>query len=555
MVGWVDRANSKRAHTLAQIPHEWIDPNVINEMKERGYVNTREYLDSVLPQNEVRITALTATELIERIRTRKLTSFEVCYAFCHRAALVHQILNCCMEIFFDDALNKARELDNHLVTTGKVLGPLHGLPFSLKDQVNLPGIDTTIGYISRVGHKAVKRSLLAKVLENAGAVFFVKTTVPTAMLASETVSSLHGRTLNALNLNFSSGGSSGGEGSLIGARGSPLGVGTDIGGSIRIPAAFQGLYGLRPSHGRIPYMDVTNSYEGQELIPSVIGPMGSSIQDLELFAKLVIDSESWNYDPQLVALPWREVPHVKKDKLRFGLMVSDKLVMPHPPVLRALMETCEALRRCGHEIVEWNFPHNKRMIDVGEQVYAADFYDEVQEILETTGEPISEYMKIARENISYKGHSGRALGVSQWWEISREIRSLKEQFLEYWEKTRDLTSDGKPIDAIICPAWPSAGFRDGDVEFGCENYTVPFNVLDYSCVVLPVTQVDSAKDIPDASHSPFSTEDKKIHEYYKPEMFSGMPVCVQVVCKRLEEEKALAIAAVIEGCLANVEKL
>ncbi|SCU82294.1 LAME_0C00518g1_1 [Lachancea meyersii CBS 8951] len=550
MKQWEINATEKRTKTLSCIPNDWIKPNLSQDMANRGYKNTCEYLDRILPNDEVMITCLDATALAEKIASKNLTSYQVCYAFCHRAALAHQILNCCIEVFFDEALETARRLDSYYATTGKLKGPLHGVPFSLKDQVNLPGIETTIGYISKIGNKANKMSLLAEVLQEHGAVFFVKTAVPTAMLASETVSSLHGRTLNALNISFSSGGSSGGEGSLIAAKGSPLGVGTDIGGSIRIPAAFQGLYGLRPSHGRIPYMDVTNSYEGQELIPSVLGPISSSLRDLELFTKMIIDNELWNRDPQVVPVPWRDASELKSQKLRFGLMTWDGLVMPHPPILRALKETRNDLIRSGHEVVDWTFSNSEELVDVGEQVYAADFYEEVQELLNKTGEPVSDYMDIARRAILTKGHLGKPLTVNEWWEVSLKIRKLKQQYLEKWQSTRSLTSDGKPIDAIICPVWPSASFCDGEVEFGCENYTVPFNVLDYACVVFPVAQTDNKKDKTEEGHIPVNPADKKMQDYYNAQKFEKMPVCLQIVCKRLEEEKALAITSVVESCLS-----
>ncbi|MCG8711143.1 hypothetical protein JHU04_004539, partial [Brenneria sp. 4F2] len=116
------------------------------------------------------------------------------------------------EIFFDQALKRASDLDEYFKQTGEIVGPLHGIPISLKDQLNLPGIDTTIGYVSYAGNPSKSKSLLAQVLEEKGAVFYVKTTVPMAMMAPETESNLHGYTYNAINHEFSSGGSSGGEG-------------------------------------------------------------------------------------------------------------------------------------------------------------------------------------------------------------------------------------------------------------------------------------------------------------------------------------------------------
>ncbi|CEP62635.1 uncharacterized protein LALA0_S06e00210g [Lachancea lanzarotensis] len=552
MQHWTTIVAEKRARTLSRIPNEWMHPNIIQDMAEKNVKNACKYLDGILPVDEVNITSLDATALVENIASKKLTSYQICYAFCHRAALAHQILNCCIEIFFEEALERAKQLDAYYASTGKLKGPLHGVPFSLKDQVNLPNIETTIGYVSKVGQKADKMSLLAKLLHEQGAIFFVKTAVPTAMLASETVSTLHGRTLNAVNTSFSSGGSSGGEGSLIAAKGSPLGVGTDIGGSIRIPAAFQGLYGLRPSHGRVPYMDVTNSYEGQELISSVIGPMSSSLRDLELFTKLVVDCESWRYDPDVVPIPWRNFDGQQTQKLRFGIMTWDGMVLPHPPILRALEETRKVLIHHGHEVVEWNFPHSEELIDVAEQVYGADFFNEVEEILNESEEPVSDYMQLARNNILAKGGLGKPLSVRQWWEVSLKIRKLKQQYLEHWRDTANQTSDGKPIDSIICPVWPSAGFHDREVEHGCENYTMPFNLLDYSCVVLPITEVDEMKDKPNQAHLAKNASDKKMQDFYDAKKFGKMPVCLQIVCKRLEEEKCLAIASIVESCLSTM---
>lgn len=112
------------------------------------------------------------------------------------------------------------------------MGPLHGLPISLKDNFKLAGLDSTVGFSSHVGDAAVVDSELAKVLEEAGAVFYVKTNVPTAMMIAETINNVFGRTLNPRNRQTTSGGSSGGESALLVMKGSPIGVGTDIGKTV-----------------------------------------------------------------------------------------------------------------------------------------------------------------------------------------------------------------------------------------------------------------------------------------------------------------------------------
>jgi len=140
-----------------------------------------------------------------------------------------------------------------------------------------------MGYVSWIGKYEKDDSVLVTLLLKAGAVFYVKTSVPQSLMVCETVNNVIGRTLNPRNKNWSCGGSSGGEGAMVGFRGGIIGVGTDIGmlpyvlehsirhltylgGSIRVPSAFNFLYGLRPSHGRLPYGKMANSMEGQETV-------------------------------------------------------------------------------------------------------------------------------------------------------------------------------------------------------------------------------------------------------------------------------------------------
>jgi amidase len=133
------------------------------------------------------------------------------------------------ETLFDSALKDAEALDELLKTSGKPKGLLHGLPISIKDNFNVIGKDSTIGFVSLANDPATKNSPLVNILKDAGAVIYVKTNVPTAMMIAETVNNLFGRTLNPLNRNLTPGGSSGGESALIVMKGSPLGVGSDIG--------------------------------------------------------------------------------------------------------------------------------------------------------------------------------------------------------------------------------------------------------------------------------------------------------------------------------------
>jgi amidase len=150
------------------------------------------------------------------------------------------------EILFPEAIARAKSLDEHLETTGQVVGPLHGLPISLKDCLITPPHPSSIGMAYYANEPTTNETVLVSILAKLGAVFYVKTAVPVAMMMMETISNVWGETNGAYHSGTSPGGSSGGEGALLAMRGSPLGVGTDIGGSIRIPASFNGLYGMKP---------------------------------------------------------------------------------------------------------------------------------------------------------------------------------------------------------------------------------------------------------------------------------------------------------------------
>ncbi len=192
-------------------------------------------------------------------------------------------------------------------------------------------------------------------------------------MAGETVNNIIGYTWNPKNRNLASGGSSGGEGALIGLKGSPVGFGTDIGGSIRIPAAFNGLYGIRPSSGRIPYEGAANSMDGQNSILSVIGPLGTSVGALRLVIKAVLSQQPWLYDPLVAEIPWRDEQEqavldiIKSSgggQLAFGVLRHDGSIQPQPPVRRAVEIVVKTIEKLGHKVIEWNPPSHARGLKI-----------------------------------------------------------------------------------------------------------------------------------------------------------------------------------------------
>lgn len=174
-----------------------------------------------------------ATSLAAAIQDRHYTAVEVVEAYSHAAAIAHELTNCLTEVFFEEGLTQAAVLDRHLLETGKVIGPLHGVPVSIKDMISVKGQDTSAGYSAWAFHTVAKEdAVIVDILRKAGAVIYTKTANPQTLMALETHNNIFGRTANPFNRTLTPGGSSGGEGALIAMKGSPLGVGTDIGGSI-----------------------------------------------------------------------------------------------------------------------------------------------------------------------------------------------------------------------------------------------------------------------------------------------------------------------------------
>ena len=225
-----------------------------------------------------------------------------------RATISHQLTICLTEPLFSSALSRAEYLDAHLARTGSPLGPLHGLPISVKDSFWVKGVDSSIGSASLCNKPASKNAIIVDILLGAGAVIHCKTNVPQTLIALDSINNIFGRTLNPANRQgWTAGGSSGGEGVLVKMRGSVLGEGTDVGGSVRIPAICNGIYGFKPSLGRVPGEGQTGAQleaAGKVGIESIVGPIANSLEDIDLFMEVVEAAEAWKMEAAIIPGKW-----------------------------------------------------------------------------------------------------------------------------------------------------------------------------------------------------------------------------------------------------------
>lgn len=436
---------------------------------------------------------------------------------CRILGLQREQVNCLHEIFFDAALESAKELDEYFAKHKKVKGALHGLPVSLKDQFHVKDVDTHMGYVGWIGtfqgkkgtgKERVYESEMVKELRQLGAVLYVKTAVPHTLMSPETTNNIIDYCWNPTNRNLSSGGSSGGEGALIALKGSPVGFGTDIGGSIRIPAAWGGLYGLRPSSGRLPYEGMANSFDGSPGILSVVGPLAASAAGLKLVTQGILSTKPWLHDPLVSPIPWRAdveaetLELARGKKLAFAVLKHDGICSVHPPVARAVKELAKKLESQGHKIIEWTPPSHKRLGDIALKAYSYDGGADGLKAFQLSGEvPKPGVMEVEDD---------RQLNGSEIMEHQLDKREAQKEYMEYWNSTEEVTGTGRPVDAIISPAAPFAAARPNKSLY--INYTAFVNVLDYTTVIVPVTKVDKNVDKAYSDFEPLDELDKVTQE-------------------------------------------
>lgn len=180
----------------------------------------------LLTPQELEITeGYNAVELLGALSSGRLTATEVTKAFLRRATLAQHLVNCVTEFLPEEALTRAAELDDHYAKTGKTVGPLHGLPISVKDHIGMKGKIASLGFCSMMDNVAENDADILVLLRSLGAIFHVRTTQPQMMYSIDTTSVLWGSTVTPWNRNLMAGGSSGGEGALVAMRGSLLGLG------------------------------------------------------------------------------------------------------------------------------------------------------------------------------------------------------------------------------------------------------------------------------------------------------------------------------------------
>ncbi|OJJ51284.1 hypothetical protein ASPZODRAFT_148589 [Penicilliopsis zonata CBS 506.65] len=557
---WKKIGAQKRAALQALIPPEWRLPHPLPSPSELPDV-TGKAIQQYLSPREVQITETDAATLVRKLAMGEWRSREVTLAFCHRAAVAHQMISCLHEIFFETAIKDAEDLDAYWDQDHKPTGPLHGLPVSLKDVMHVKGIGISVGFVGRLGTAGDGRfeSEIVTMLRSLGAVLYVKTSVPTGSFTGETFNNIIQYTPNPKNRLLTVGGSSGGEGGLLALKGSPLGIGTDIGGSVRVPAVWNGCCGLKPATCRFPFHGVESIVEGQTTVPFVVGFMAPSVEALTLVTRSLLSLQPWMRDPLVHEIPWRDEifretirrADRQGSQLSFGIMRTDGHVHPQPPVLRAIDMTVAAIKSLGHSVIEWKPPSHAEAFKLWLKATTIDGGKNFHGSLRLTGEPayrvdLDEFFAVKdRPSTVFGLGPSRQANAGEIMEINTAIQKYRTAYLQCWQQTAGLTDTGRPVDVFIMPVAPTPAPERGKVRYF--GYTTVINVLDYTACAIPVTEVRKEIDVfPCQQYEPLNKLDQLVHDDYNAELAHGSSVGIQIVGRRLREEQVLALAEVLD---------
>ncbi|OQV06648.1 hypothetical protein CLAIMM_11190 [Cladophialophora immunda] len=501
------------------------------------------------------VEAITEIDSIESLTSllenEKVSALDVTKSYILRAAEAHQKTNCLTEVLFNDALEQAGGLDQYFKQHGKLFGPLHGVPVTLKDQFDVNGVDTTLGYVGRAFKPASSDAVIVQILRSLGAVIIAKTNLPQSIMVStipwcETEGPLWGLTTNPRNPAYTPGGSTGGEGALLALQGSMVGWGTDIGGSIRIPSHLNGLWGLKPTSSRLPYMGVPVSTEGQEHVPSAIGPMCRSLSSLLSVMQNVIEAQPWLLDPKVIPMPWKEVEYrqIQERPLTIGVLVDDGVIKVHPPIERVLKSLVSKLESAGHEIVPWNSSGHKECIEIMDLFYTADGGEDIHRDVEAGGEPFVPHVEALVNR-------GKAISVYEYWQLNRRKIAAQQTYHKKWNETKGSRS-GRIADVVLMPTMPHVAVPHRTCRW--VGYTKVWNFVDYPALSFPAGQVDVSQDpaaCDVADYQARNEVDAWNWKLYDPETMHGHPIGLQIITRRFEEEKLLGVASVIDKLMKS----
>ena len=491
---------------------------------------------------------LQASELSQLLGRGELSSVEVVRAHLDRIASEDAALRAFTQVFPERALRDAALADDER-RAGRIRGPLHGLPISLKENFDLAGEATTFGVPGRAQTRAAADAALVTVLREAGAVILGRTNLSQLGLYAESRNPIFGQSANPFSLAHTPGGSSGGEGAAIAAGLSPLGVGTDIGGSIRVPAHFCGICGFKPTLDLLPMRGVGTGIAGQEAVRAMAGPLARTTQDLVLFFSALDPARMSALDGRVPPLPFRTA---SLGRPRVGLLLDDGLLTPSLSVQRAGRRAAQARAARGCEVVPWQPPRAREAVFLQLAAMSADGGSRLRR--ELRGQPVDPVllalMKIARlPGLLRRGIASsvkdalaaatlRSLGrkpVEELWRLTSEIRAWRFEVLA--------SMDAAGVELIVSPPFATPALPHG----GSKNFVLAasasmlWNIAQLPAGVVPVSTVRADEAKRDGAQGMLGKLAAAVDA-----QSAGLPLGAQLVGRPWQDARVLAAMQAVE---------
>jgi amidase len=461
--------------------------------------------------NDEIIYASVAT-LAHAIRTKTLSAAEVVGGYLQRIEQINPLLNAIVQRTDTAALAHARAADAALAR-GMLFGPLHGVPMTIKDSLDTAGVISSGGTQGRATYIPTQDATVVARLRAAGAILLGKTNTPELTLAFETDNLLYGRTNNPYNLRCSSGGSSGGAAAIIAAGGSPFDIGSDTGGSIRLPAHFCGIAGLRPTNGRVPRTGHILPPIGALDRLTQLGPLARFVGDLAILLP-IISGPDW-HDAMIVPMPQNDPDQVQLKELRVAFHSDNGIITPTPETISVVRAVALALQECGMSVVE-DRPHAiEQTADLWRGLFRCDGGSTVQRLLALYG-TTDPHPWLRLDPNAPPSAPVLAATMTDWHHQWSMFCNTMLGFMELY-------------DLIVCPvcafpAIPHGTSDDPDTIEGF-SYTKTYNLTGWPCVTVR------------CGTSP-----------------TGLPIGIQIVAHPWREDVALAVARYLESVFGGWQR-
>jgi amidase len=453
---------------------------------------------------------LPAVIMAANVREKKISPVELVEAHLARIAAHNPRLNAYVQVDEDGARSQARAAEV-AVMRGDSLGPLHGVPLSIKSSMDVAGLRSESGTRLRAGYVASNDAPLVSRLKAAGAVILGVTNSPELLMAWETDNALYGRTNNPWDLSRTPGGSSGGEAAAIAAGCSAGGVGSDGGGSIRVPAHFCGICGLKPTPGRIPATGHFPSSVGPFALIGVVGPMARTVSDLKVLFEVMQGPDDGDTSSAPVPLRWPSDRDLRKT--RIGYFEDDGRTPVTTETRAAIQTAAKLLKSAGFEVV----PFRPEGLERARQLWWKFF-------------GVAGGMLLGPMTQGHEEELSAILKEFNSW-VSAEAPHTGESLLEAWigrdEIRVQVFTQMRHFPVLLCPVASIPAFHHGERSWLIDGQTVKyldawsytewFNLLGTPAVAVPVSQTSE-----------------------------GLPIGVQISAGPWQEELVLSVAAELE---------